>query len=178
MHKSKSAAGSLLTGRCVLTWAYPAKPDNRDGAKRNRDCHGSMWQDCHGNAWWKPRAKRGERPQENVASSFAKSRNHGFASSVMAQFSPEQEENKMLNLPTIDMVATGQNILRLRQQCGFSVKDLQEIFGFATPQAIYKWQHGTALPTLDNLLVLAMVFDVHMEDILVVNTSIQIRLGA
>lgn len=111
-------------------------------------------------------------------SSFAKFRNHGFASSVMAQFSPEQEENKMLNLPTIDMVATGQNILRLRQQCGFSVKDLQEIFGFATPQAIYKWQHGTALPTLDNLLVLAMVFDVHMEDILVVNTSIQIRLGA
>ena len=170
MHKSKSAAGSLLTGRCVLTWAYPAKPDNRDGAKRNRDCHGSMW--------WKPRESVAGLPREYVASSFAKSRNHGFASSVMAQFSPEQEENKMLNLPTIDMVATGQNILRLRQQCGFSVKDLQEIFGFATPQAIYKWQHGTALPTLDNLLVLAMVFDVHMEDILVVNTSIQIRLGA
>ncbi|MBQ7775537.1 MAG: helix-turn-helix transcriptional regulator [Lachnospiraceae bacterium] len=84
----------------------------------------------------------------------------------------------MLNLPTIDMVATGQNIIRLRKQNGLSVKELQEIFGFATPQAIYKWQHGTALPTLDNLLVLATIFQVHMEDILVVNTSIQIKLGA
>ncbi len=83
-----------------------------------------------------------------------------------------------MNIPTIDMVATGQNIIRLRQQNGLSVKELQEIFGFTTPQAIYKWQHGTALPTLDNLLVLAAVFQVHMEDILVVNTNIQIKLGA
>ena len=84
----------------------------------------------------------------------------------------------MLNLPTINMMATGQNIMRLRKEKGLSVKDLQEIFGFATPQAIYKWQHGAALPTLDNLLVLAAVFQVHMEDILVVETAAQIRLGA
>ena len=84
----------------------------------------------------------------------------------------------MLNIPTIDMVATGQNIVRLRKVSGLSVKDLQEVFGFTTPQAIYKWQHGTALPTLDNLLVLATVFQVHMEDILVVNTGVQIKLGA
>ena len=30
-----------------------------------------------------------------------------------------------------------------------SVRDLQDVFGFATPQAIYKWQHGTAMPTID-----------------------------
>lgn len=46
----------------------------------------------------------------------------------------------MVNLPTIDMTGTGQNINRLRKQAGLSVKDLQDIFGFATPQAIYKWQ--------------------------------------
>ena len=97
---------------------------------------------------------------------------------VRAQFMPEQEENKMLNIPTIDMVATGENILRLRKVKGLSVKDLQEVFGFATPQAIYKWQHGAALPTLDNLLVLAAVFQVHMEDILVVKTIAQAKLGA
>ncbi len=84
----------------------------------------------------------------------------------------------MLNIPTIDMVATGENILRLRKVKGLSVKDLQEVFGFATPQAIYKWQHGAALPTLDNLLVLAAVFQVHMEDILVVKTIAQAKLGA
>ena len=69
----------------------------------------------------------------------------------------------MRQIPAIDLVATGQNIAR-----GMTVRDLQEIFGFATPQAIYKWQHGTALPTVDNLLVLAAVFDVHIEDILAV----------
>ena len=84
----------------------------------------------------------------------------------------------MFNFPTIDMVKTGQNITKLRQQNGFSVKDLQEVFGFATPQAIYKWQHGTAMPTIDNLVVLAALFHVHMDDILVINTNLQIKLGA
>lgn len=75
----------------------------------------------------------------------------------------------MLNIPTIDMVKTGQNIMRLRIQAGLSVKNLQDIFGFATPQAIYKWQHGTAMPTIDNLVVLSALFQVPMDDILVIN---------
>ena len=74
----------------------------------------------------------------------------------------------MANLPVIDMVKTGQNIVRLRKQAGLSVRDLQDIFGFATPQAIYKWQQGAALPTLDNLVVLAAVLQVRMDDILVI----------
>ena len=49
------------------------------------------------------------------------------------------------------------------------MKDLQDIFGFATPQAIYKWQHGVTMPTLDNLIVLSVVFQVRMDDILVTN---------
>lgn len=72
-------------------------------------------------------------------------------------------------IPTIDMIATGKNINRLRKAAGISVKDLQKIFGFATPQAIYKWQHGASLPTIDNLVVLCTVFGVKMEDILVLN---------
>lgn len=71
-------------------------------------------------------------------------------------------------MPVIDMVKTGQNIGRLRKQAGLSVRDLQDIFGFATPQAIYKWQQGAALPTLDNLVVLAAVLQVRMDDILVI----------
>lgn len=57
----------------------------------------------------------------------------------------------MLVMPAIDMMATGRNIVRLREAAGLAVKELQDIFGFATPQAIYKWQHGTAMPTIDNL---------------------------
>lgn len=48
-----------------------------------------------------------------------------------------------------------------------SVRELQEAFGFETPQAIYKWQHGTALPTVDNLVILSAVLDVRMDEILV-----------
>ena len=80
-------------------------------------------------------------------------------------------------IPTIDMVRTGQNINRLRQLAGVSVKDLQEVFGFATPQGIYKWQHGTALPTIDNLVVLAAVLGVRIDDILV-TTDMQISISA
>ena len=77
----------------------------------------------------------------------------------------------MYNIPTIDMVRTGQNITFLRQQAGLSVKDLQDVFGFATPQAIYKWQHGTALPTIDNLVVLAAVLGVAIDEILIVSAD-------
>ena len=55
----------------------------------------------------------------------------------------------MRSLPSIDMRATGNNIVQMRQRMGMTVQDLQRIFGFSTPQAIYKWQRGTAMPTLD-----------------------------
>ena len=84
----------------------------------------------------------------------------------------------MVNLPVIDMVRTGQNIARLRKQAGLSVKDLQDIFGFATPQAIYKWQQGAALPTIDNLVVLAAVLKVRLDDILVIDAATQMQIGA
>ena len=76
-------------------------------------------------------------------------------------------------IPTIDMVRTGQNINRLRKLAGVSVKDLQDVFGFATPQAIYKWQQGLALPTVDNLVILAKLLDVKIDDILVTEVYMQ-----
>ncbi len=70
-------------------------------------------------------------------------------------------------IPTIDLAQTGANITRLRKNAGLSVRDLQMVFGFNSPQAIYKWQNGTALPTIDNLIVLAAVFRVRMDDIII-----------
>ena len=75
----------------------------------------------------------------------------------------------MTQIPVINMVATGQNITRLRMQAGLSVAKLQQIFGFTTPQAIYKWQRGTALPTVDNLVILAAVFNTNINNILVIS---------
>ena len=62
--------------------------------------------------------------------------------------------------------------MNLRQERGLSVRDIQEVFGFVTPQAIYKWQHGTALPTIDNLVVLAAILQVQIDDILVTDEDI------
>ena len=77
----------------------------------------------------------------------------------------------MMQMPAIDMIATGRNILRLRKEAGLTVRDLQEIFGFTTPQAIYKWQHGTALPTIANLVILAVVFQVPIDRILILREA-------
>ena len=84
----------------------------------------------------------------------------------------------MQNIPAINMAGTGQRIPDLRRAAGLSVKDLQDIFGFATPQAIYKWQHGTAMPTLDNLVVLSVVLGVAIDDILVLDSASIISFSA
>ena len=70
-------------------------------------------------------------------------------------------------LPSIDMAATGDNIIQLRRRNGLTVQDLQNVFGFSTPQAIYKWQRGVTMPTLDNLVVLASVFGTTMDAIVI-----------
>ena len=59
-----------------------------------------------------------------------------------------------MNIPTINLARTGTNIVMLRKAAGLTVHDLQMAFGFNSPQAIYKWQNGTALPTVDNLIAL------------------------
>ena len=81
-------------------------------------------------------------------------------------------------IPVIDMTATGMNITRLRKNAGMTVRDLQEIFGFSTPQALYKWQRGEAMPTLDNMIVLAAVFNVTVDEILVLQERLRFQVSA
>lgn len=73
----------------------------------------------------------------------------------------------VFQFPVIDAKATGANISRLRQQHGLSVRDLQSYFGFEAPQAIYQWQHGQSLPSVDNLFALSELLGVPMNEILV-----------
>ena len=73
----------------------------------------------------------------------------------------------MYKYPVIDLVETGKNITRLMKLNGISVKDLQEIFGFEHPQAIYKWKRGECLPTIDNLIILASIFHTTIDKIIV-----------
>lgn len=73
-----------------------------------------------------------------------------------------------MTIPRIDLQRTGLNIRTLRKSKGVSVRELTGIFGFNTPQAIYKWENGKCLPTIDNLVILASVLGVTINDILVV----------
>jgi len=74
----------------------------------------------------------------------------------------------MCSVPIINLNKTGQNILTLRRERGLSVRALQDLLGFATPQAIYKWQQGLTLPSIDNLVALSCILQVPIDAILVV----------
>lgn len=77
-----------------------------------------------------------------------------------------------MGFPTIDLMRTGANIVRLRKAAGLTVHDLQMVFGFNSLQAIYKWQNGAALPTVDNLIVLAALLHVRIDDILITDDAV------
>ena len=80
--------------------------------------------------------------------------------------SAERQQKKM-NVPTIDIVQTGANIKALRKTAGIKVKDMANTLGVST-QAVAKWQAGTALPTIDNLVILAAMLNTKIDDILVI----------
>ncbi len=67
----------------------------------------------------------------------------------------------------IDMIKTGRNIARLRKINDLTIKDIQDAMGFNTPQAIYKWMRGEAVPSVDNLVVLSELFDTAIDEILI-----------
>lgn len=73
----------------------------------------------------------------------------------------------MYKYPVVDLVKTGENITRLMNLNNVTVKDLQDVFGFEYPQAIYKWKRGECLPTIDNLIILASIFKTTIDKIII-----------
>lgn len=67
--------------------------------------------------------------------------------------------------PTIDPIATGANIRRLRAEHGITVAQIQAFLELETPRAIFKWQSGATLPNVENLLGLSIILGVSMNDI-------------
>ena len=71
--------------------------------------------------------------------------------------------------PKIDAIATGANIRALIKNKGLKIADIQTVFGFRTPQAIFKWMRGDALPSIDNIVILAHILDVTIDKIIITN---------
>ncbi len=74
----------------------------------------------------------------------------------------------MLTMPVIDTQATGKNIRDMIKSRGFKIADVQSRCGFNTPQAIFKWMRGDAVPTIDNMVIIADMFGVTIDQIIVV----------
>lgn len=70
---------------------------------------------------------------------------------------------------SINMKATGKNIVYLMNEAGITVRMLQRFFDFENPNDIYiyKWRHGESLPTVDNLVALAFILHVRIDDIII-----------
>ena len=62
---------------------------------------------------------------------------------------------------------TGKRIRKLLRENGVTVREVQEEMDLESPQAVYKWLNGKALPSTENLLMLAKLLCVPMEEILV-----------
>ena len=95
--------------------------------------------------------------------------------------------------PVVDLKATGAQIKSLRIKSGYTIHDIQAVFGFEYPQAVYAWDRerrlkagkmlrwsilsespsscaakgGKSIPTIDNLLVLAHLFEKSVEEIVI-----------
>ena len=69
--------------------------------------------------------------------------------------------------PVLDLEATGAKIKTLMKQRGITPRQMQLILNFPYVQTIYNWFAGKNMPTIDNLVVLAQVLEVAMDDIIV-----------
>ena len=78
--------------------------------------------------------------------------------------------------PVLDLTATGTKIKTVMKQKGFSARELSVLMDFPYVQTIYNWFSGKNMPTLDNLIVLAQILGVKMDD-LIVTQQVEIEVG-
>ena len=67
----------------------------------------------------------------------------------------------------LDLEATGAKIKTTMKQKGITARQIQVVMCFPYVQTVYNWFAGKNMPTLDNLVVLAQVLGVTMDDIVV-----------
>ena len=82
-----------------------------------------------------------------------------------------------IDFPTLNLKETGNRIHTLRVNSGYTVEEIAGYMGFAGPQAVYKWEWGKSLPTVDNLFALRKLFGVAIENILVGNDEFFLFYG-
>lgn len=72
-----------------------------------------------------------------------------------------------MEYPMIDIFATGKNIEKMKNERGITVRELCKYLGMVNTNSVYRWFRGEALPTLDNLYAISVLFSVSMNEIIV-----------
>ena len=77
----------------------------------------------------------------------------------------------MVDIPVIDVEATSKKLKSIRVQHDISVAEMQKLFAMENPQSIYNWENPDkkTLPCLDNLVILAKLYQVQIDELLVIS---------
>jgi transcriptional regulator with XRE-family HTH domain len=72
----------------------------------------------------------------------------------------------MEQYPRLSLIKTGRRIKELRESCGLKVEQIANKLGLAGAQAVYKWERGSSMPSIDNLVMLSYIFNTNIDDII------------
>ena len=76
--------------------------------------------------------------------------------------------------PNIDMQRTGKKLKHMIESAGYTPRIIQEYLHLSCVQPIYRWYKGKILPSVDHLLMLSELLNVHMEDLLVKKNAVPV----
>ena len=76
--------------------------------------------------------------------------------------------------PVIQGDKTGKRLREIRKKRNIRVPSVCAFMGGISEQAVYKWERGACLPSIDNLLALSHLYHVQIEDMLVYEETEQV----
>ena len=75
---------------------------------------------------------------------------------------------KRMNI-SINMEKTGARIRRVIEESGYTMREIMEITGITTEQAVYKWYSGKSIPSLETQIILCRLLGLRITDLLVLD---------
>ena len=74
--------------------------------------------------------------------------------------------NMVYHKRLLNKKSTGENIRKLILTSKFSYEDIAEFLQLNSPRVIYEWVNGEKMPSLENFINLALIFNVKLESII------------
>ena len=84
---------------------------------------------------------------------------------VEAQRRPHMNYQKV----KLNKLAMGRRIASVILQAHYSFEDVAKILGLSSVRTVYYWTKGTKLPSLENLVNIALMFNKKLEDLIILD---------